>query len=223
MQHRIESAVNLIHFNSGFMKRSSVIFLCFLALGQMVLAQDNEDKEEKKGFQKENFFTGGSISLSFFNGSFLVGGNPVFGYSLTRWADLGVVGNYTYTSYRDYPSYNDKLHQSLYGGGVFTRLFPVKFLFAQAQVEHNWIRSKYIYSSGAPDYVESVSGNSILVGGGYTTGRDPDNKSAYGYLAILLDVGNSANSPYKDGYGRTIPIIRAGFNVPLFQGRGRKY
>lgn len=217
----------LIHFNSGFMKRSSVIFLCFLALGQMVLAQDNEDKEEKKGFQKENFFTGGSISLSFFNGSFLVGGNPVFGYSLTRWADLGVVGNYTYTSYRDYSYYgsDDKLRQTIYGGGLFTRLFPVKFLFAQAQIEHNWIRSKYIPApnSGGISQVQNISGNSILVGGGYTTGRDPDNKSAYGYLAILFDVGNSANSPYKDGYGRTIPIIRAGFNVPLFQGRGRKY
>jgi hypothetical protein len=105
---------------------------------------------------------------------------------------------------------------------VFTRLFPVKFLFAQAQVEHNWIRSKYMYASGAPDYIIKTSGNSILVGGGYTTGRDPDNKSVYGYLAVLFDVGNDANSPYKDGYGRTIPIIRAGLNVPLFQGHGER-
>jgi hypothetical protein len=208
------------------MKRSSIIFLCLLAFGQVVWAQ-NEEKEEKRGFQKENFFTGGSISLSFFNGAFLAGGNPVFGYSLTRWADLGLVGNYTYTSYRDYSYYgsDDKLRQSVYGGGLFTRLFPVKFLFAQAQVEHNWIRSKYIPApnSGGISQVQSISGNSILVGGGYTTGRDPDNKSAYGYLAVLFDVGNSASSPYKDNFNRTIPIIRAGFNVPLFQGKGRRY
>lgn len=203
------------------MKKYFLILVCFVFSAQMLFAQD-EKEEEKKGFRKENFFTGGSISLSFFNGAFLVGGNPVFGYSLTRWADLGVVANYTYTSYKDYSYYgsDDKLRQTVYGGGVFTRLFPVKFLFAQAQVEHNWIRLKYIPAPGmGSDYVESVSGNSVLVGGGYTTGRDPDDKSAYGYLAILFDVGNDANSPYKDNNNRAIPIIRAGFNVPLFQGR----
>lgn len=204
------------------MKRFFLIVACLFISTQVLLAQKyNKDEEsESKGFNKENFFTGGSISLSFFNGAFLAGGSPVFGYSLTRWADLGIVANYTYSSYRDYPYFNDKLRESLYGGGVFTRLFPVKFLFAQAQVEHNWIRSKYIYASGAPDNIIKTSGNSILVGGGYTTGRNPDNKSVYGYLAVLFDVGNDANSPYKDGYGRTIPIIRAGLNVPLFQGHG---
>lgn len=206
------------------MKRIFLIAASLFVSTQVLLAQkyDKDEESESKGFNKENFFTGGSISLSFFNGAFLVGGSPVFGYSLTRWADLGIVANYTYSSYRDYPYLNDKLRESLYGGGVFTRLFPVKFLFAQAQVEHNWIRSKYIYASGAPDYIIKTSGNSILVGGGYTTGRDPDGKSAYGYLAVLFDVGNDANSPYKDGSGRTIPIIRAGFNIPLFQGhKGR--
>lgn len=194
--------------------------------GQVLFAQkynrNVEEEPETKGFSKENFFTGGSISLSFFDGSFLAGGSPVFGYSLTKWADLGIVANYTYTSYRDYPGYNDKLHQSLYGGGVFTRLFPVKFLFAQGQVEHNWIRSKYKYASGAPNYTENISGNSFLVGGGYTTGRDPNYKSMYGYLAVLFDIGSDANSPYKDAGGRTIPIIRAGINVPLFQSHEKR-
>jgi len=207
------------------MKRNFLFLLCLIVVCQALFAQEKNDDSEKKGFKKENFFTGGSISLSFFNGAFLAGGNPVFGYSLTKWADLGIVGNYTYTSYRDYSYYgsNDKLRQTVYGGGVFTRLFPVKFLFGQAQVEHNWIRSKYIPApgSGGTSEVQNISGNSILVGGGYTTGRDPNGKSAYGYLAILFDVGNDANSPYKDNYNRTIPIIRAGFNVPLFQGHDR--
>lgn len=153
----------------------------------------------------------------------MAGANPVFGYSFNKWVDLGLVGNYTYTSYRDYYSYDDKLRQTVYGGGAFTRLFPVRFLFAQAQVEHNWIRSKYIPApnSGNIGDLQTVSGNSVLVGGGYTTGRDGSNRSAYGYLAILFDVGNDINSPYKDNAGRAIPIIRAGFNVPLFQGHNK--
>jgi hypothetical protein len=28
-----------------------------------------------------------------------------------------------------------------------------------------------------------------------------------------------ANSPYVDGLKRAIPVIRAGLNIPLFQGR----
>jgi hypothetical protein len=201
--------------------RTYVLIPLFLLSALCLRAQEEptEEKEEKKGFNKENFFTGGSISLTFFNNTFLIGGNPVFGYSLTRWADLGLVFNYTYTSYRDYQYYDDKLKQSVYGGGVFTRLFPVRFIFAQAQMEHNWIRLKYIYPDNGGEEKYNRSATSILVGGGYTTGRDPDNKSPYGYLAVLFDVSKDANSPYTDNTGRAIPIIRAGFHIPLFQGR----
>ncbi|MGZ8545171.1 MAG: hypothetical protein ACXWV0_07730 [Flavisolibacter sp.] len=186
-----------------------------------VLAQEEEEIEERKGFQKDKLFTGGSLSLSFFNQSFLVGVNPVLGYNLTRWADAGIVINYTYASYRDQIYYDDKLRQSLYGGGVFTRLFPVKFLFVQAQVEHNQIYLKYTPPPNSMMATEKrkVSSNSVLVGGGYTTGRNPDGGGAYGYLAVLFEVTKNANSPYIEN-GRAIPIIRAGINIPLFQGSG---
>lgn len=75
--------------------------------------------------------------------------------------------------------------------------------------------------SGYNDEVQNFSANSLLVGGGYTTGRDPYSKSMYGYLAILFDVANDINSPYKNG-SRTVPIIRAGINVPLFQGHEKR-
>jgi hypothetical protein len=203
---------------------SAILFLLILLSTYNVFAQD-KDEEEKKGFKKEKLFTGGSISLSFFNNSFLIGVSPVFGYSLTRWADIGLVGNYNYTSYRDYYALNDRLRQSIYGGGIFTRLYPVRFLFAQAQVERNWIKLKYIPPSGSGGISENSNGsaNSILVGGGYTTGRDPEGGNVYGYLAILFDVSKNINSPYTDSYGRSIPIIRAGINIPLFQGQRRSY
>ncbi|MFL5810207.1 MAG: hypothetical protein ACJ749_11845 [Flavisolibacter sp.] len=197
--------------------KKSLLFVALL-VSSLLYAQQREETE-KKGFKKENLFTGGSISLSFFNNSFLIGANPVFGYSLTKWADFGIVGNYTYTAYHDYYTVEDKLHQSVYGGGVFTRLFPVRFLFAQAQIEHNWIHSKYIDAPGGLNGTSyTLDGNSLLVGAGYTTGRDPDAKNPYGYLAILFDVLKESYSPYRDVYNRAIPIIRAGFNVPLFQG-----
>ncbi len=198
------------------------IFFLFLMVSMAcgaAMAQD-EENEERKGFQKEKLFSGGSLSLSFFNQSFLAGVNPVLGYNLTRWADAGIVINYIYASYRDQIYYDDKLRQSLYGGGVFTRIFPVKFLFVQGQVEHNRIYAKYTPppNSMMPTQKDRVTSNSVLVGGGYTSGRNPDGGGAYGYLAILFDVTKNKNSPYLDN-GRAIPIIRAGINFPLFRGR----
>ena len=182
-------------------------------------AQDKEEKEEtKKGFKKENLFTGGSISLAFYNNTFLVGGSPVFGYSIAKWADLGLVVNYNYTSYRDYNYiFNDKLKQYVYGGGGFVKLYPVRFLFAQAQYEYNFIKLKYIQSTGTTQEDKAEAG-SFLIGGGYTTGRYGPGGQPHFYLAVLFDISNNVNSPYADGYGRTIPIIRGGIQIPLFQG-----
>jgi hypothetical protein len=195
----------------------SLCWLCFDSFAQ-------EEKEEKDGgFKKENLFTGGSISLSFFNNTFLVGGNPVFGYSLTDWADAGLVINYTYASIRDYSPEIDKVKQHVYGGGGFLRLFPLRFLFVQGQFEHNWIKIK---ATPQPGYVitspDRIDGNSLLVGGGYTNGREGDGKTFYGYFAVLFDITKNQNSPYLDASGRAIPIVRAGIHVPLFQGGGRR-
>jgi hypothetical protein len=203
------------------MKRIYVLILASCCM-QLAFAQDEQPQEEKKGFKKENLFTGGSIAVSLGSQYFLIGASPVFGYSLTKWADLGLVVNYNYSSQRDYLTFDDRLRQSVYGGGVFTRLFPVRFLFAQAQIEHNWIAVKYLPPNNGSKETNTVSGNSVLIGAGYTTGRDPDGKSTYGFLAVLFDVSKNVNSPYTDNANRAIPIIRAGINIPLFQGkRGR--
>ncbi|MFM9909907.1 MAG: hypothetical protein ACKVOW_11185 [Chitinophagaceae bacterium] len=180
------------------------------------------DEPENKGFKKENLFTGGSLSLSFFNNTFLIGGSPVLGYKIANFIDAGIVVNYQYTSIRDYSLFDDRLRQSIYGGGVFTRLYPVNFIFAQVQVEHNFISQKYIPPSGSSigSYKAKTSSNSLLVGGGYATGRAGSGNSPFFYLSLLVDVSGNTNSPYTDGRGRTVPVIRAGFNLPLFQGNG---
>ena len=196
----------------------SVTILLTLFFSFAAQAQEEEKEIEKKGFKKENLFTGGSISLAFYNNTFLIGASPVLGYNLTSWIDAGIVANYNYTSYRDYNFvFNDKLRQTVYGGGVFARIYPVRFLFAQVQPEHNFLHLKFIPNVGTTQ-TYNTSVNSLLVGGGYTTGRQKDDKSAFYYVAILFDVSGNNASPYTDGYGRTIPIIRAGLQIPLGQG-----
>jgi hypothetical protein len=184
--------------------------------------REKEERDEKEPTSfKENLFTGGSVSLAFYNNTFLIGASPVFGYSLANWADIGIVVNYNYTSYRDYNFvFNDKLRQKVYGGGGFVKLYPIRFLFAQAQVEHNFIRQKFIPQAGAVERAKGEAG-SFLVGGGYTTGRYGRGGDPFFYVAVLFDLSNNINSPYTDGYGRSIPIIRGGIQIPLFQGGGR--
>jgi hypothetical protein len=204
------------------MKKTIILSILFIA-SICLKAQDKEDEKEiKKGFKKENLFTGGSISLAFYNNTFLIGGSPVFGYSITNWLDAGVVVNYSYTSYRDVSVFDDKLRQTVWGGGAFAKIYPLRFLFAQAQVEHNFINQKYIPPAGTTEKA-SVNATSFLIGGGYTTGRYGAGGSPFYYVAVLFDVANNTYSPYTDAYGRTIPIIRGGIQVPLFQGKNSRF
>ena len=204
------------------MKQWTLLF-ALIACTLTGFAQEELEVPENRGFKKENLFTGGSLSLGFGNRSFTAGISPVFGYKIADWIDAGLVGNYQYTSYRHYFVANDKLRQTNYGGGVFTRLYPINFLFAQAQFEHNFIKQKYIPVNGANPTTANYDASSFLIGGGYTTNRYPESGQPFFYVAVLFDVLNQENSPYTDAYGRTIPILRAGVQVPLFQGRGNRY
>jgi len=182
--------------------------------------ETEENKEEKKGgFKKENLFTGGGVNLGFGNGSTTLGISPYFGYSINRFIDVAVSVGYNYTSQRDFQVYGDKARQSVFAPGVFTRIFPVKFLFAHAQYEHNFIKFKYIpaANSGYQAFTEKYNVGSFLVGPGYANGRG-DGKSFY-YISVLWDLIKDERSPYVDALGRPTPIFRAGFNIALFQGK----
>jgi len=202
------------------MKKSCII-IALLALTQLAFAQEEEEKvEKKKGFQKDHLFVGGDLTLAFGNKITSLGASPYFGYSLNKYVDVAVSFNFTYTSQRDYVIYGDKVRQTLYGPGTFVRVYPLKFLFAQAQFEHNFIRLKYLPANNS-GYLPSTSNldvNSLLVGAGYAGGRGPGNNSFY-FLSVSWDVLKNKDSPYVDGLGRAIPIIRAGYNIALFQGR----
>ena len=196
------------------MKTKILFFLLLLA--QLAFAQNSEDSI--RGFNRDKVFIGGSLSLGFANNQFAAGVNPFIGYSLTNWLDAGVVVNYNYNATRDYPYFDDRIKQHTYGGGIFTRIFPVRFIFLQGQIEHNFINLRYSPNVGEK-VINNVSAPSLLVGGGYTTGRQPGNDRGFFYLSLLVDVLKEPNSPYTDNLGRIIPIIRTGFQTPLFRKR----
>jgi hypothetical protein len=185
-----------------------------------VFAQD-EKKEEGEtktgGFKKDMLFTGGSLNIGYFNGVTVLGATPQLGYSVTSWLDAGIVMGYTYTSQSI--SVGEKYRQTIIGPGAFARIFPADFLFASVQYEHNFIRQKYINPYSA-DAIRKVDANSILLGLGYTSGKEGRNTPYY-YFSVSFDIINDPNSPYRTFANEIYPVVNAGFNIPLFQGSGR--
>jgi hypothetical protein len=212
------------------MKKIILALLLSPLLSTALLAQD-EDEEKKIGFNKENLFTGGSVTLSFFNGQTVLGANPIFGYKLTNWLDAGVAFNVQYATARDNYSFDDRIKQTILGPGVFARIYPVSMIFLQGQFERNFIKAKYIYPGGSPVEEAKESVNSFLVGGGLARGRERGGTTFY-YISVLLDVIKDVNSPYTrvsinpDNPAQSrvdmTPIIRAGLNIGLFQGGNRR-
>lgn len=193
----------------------------------------NADKPfEEKGFKKENLFTGGGVTASFYSGGSVLGVSPVLGYKINDYLDGGIVLNYVFNGARDVWGTNDRLKQHVWGPGAFLRAYPISFLFVQAQFEENFTNERYTTSasSQAPSYKVNAQAPSLLLGGGYSTGRIKGGTTFF-YISILADVLKNWNSPYVDkrydDYGNKkpviIPVIRAGVNVGLFQGRYGRY
>jgi hypothetical protein len=205
--------------------KNLIMMFAFLSLVIAGNAQDEED--ESNGFKKENLFTGGSLSLGFYTNGSVIGATPIFGYRVADWLDAGVAFNYIYTGERHVIQYDDRARQTVFGPGVFARLYPVNFLFVQGQFEHNFINLKYIPNNGNPNEKYKSSASSFLVGGGYAQGRDKNSNTFY-YIALLFDIMREEDSPYTsietnpntgEQRVKAVPIIRAGFNIALFGGR----
>ncbi len=202
--------------------------LFLFAVAATVQAQKDE---EERGFKKENLFTGGSVTVSFFNGQTVLGALPHFGYKIADWLDAGISVNYQYAGARDVYSFDDKLRQNTFGPGVFTRIYPASIIFLQGQFEHNFIKSKYTYPGAALVETQNLDVSSFLVGGGLANGRERGATTFY-YICVLVDVMKDVNSPYTrvsynpDNPSQTrvsmTPIIRAGLNIGLFQGKNRR-
>ena len=212
-----------------------VILVTFFSLN--VFAQD-ENTETKHGFKKDHLFTGGGLQLSFSNYTFIGGANPVFGYSFNKLFDAGIGVNFTYASNRhviyqyvsqgvptgEYLISDDKAKQTIAGPLAFAKFYPVKFLFIQGQGEANFISQKTIYADGGPIERHHYTVPSLLLGAGYCSGRENVGDFFY-YLSVSLDVLKRKNSPYveeiSNGHINILPVIRAGLQIPLFQGRRR--
>ena len=205
------------------MPKSIVLFLFTMLLSTSIAIAQDDNRSDEGGFKKENLFTGGTVNLLFGSNMTSVGATPCIGYSFTNYLDAGLTFGIDYTAYRYYYVDGDRLRQTVLTPGAFVRLFPTSSLFAIANFEVNNVSFHYLPAVGDANHTEekrSISTQSTLVGAGYASGRSPFQRSYY-YLSVLWDVGNDPSSPYKDNLKRAVPVIRAGYNIALFQGRRR--
>lgn len=171
---------------------------------------------EKKGFNINKMFIGGSLALGFSSYSFNIGGTPEIGYSLTNWLDAGLAINLNYNSMRADPYYNNNIRQRSfnYGGGPFVRVYPMPFLFLQGQLETNWIKYNYLNVNTNQSSSLTTNSNSFLAGIGYA--QRIIGQSSF-YTAILIDLNTDIYSPYRDYNNSALPIFRAGFTFYLHE------
>jgi hypothetical protein len=192
----------------------SLTFALFVTVFAFAQQTPETYQEPEKGFDKNRLFLGGSIALGFSSGSFNIGANPEIGYSVTDWLDAGIGLNLNYFTINADYNYGIRQHSFNYGVGPFIRAYPINFLFFQAQFEQNWVHYnlKDMTSPNAPEQNYTTSAQSILLGIGYS--QRIVGQASY-YMALLIDVNDNPNSPYRDGYNNPIPILRAGFNIYL--------
>lgn len=174
----------------------------------------SEGEDFTGGFKREHIFIGGNVGLGFGTYGFNAGISPEIGYSFTNWLDAGVLLNLNYNSVRADPYYNGNVRQRSfnYGTGAFVRLFPVPFLFFQAGTEYNWVNYNLKDMTTGSTLSATTEALSMLVGVGY--GQRIVGRSSF-HIAVMVDLLNNAQSPYRDGNGVVIPVIKTGFDFYL--------
>jgi hypothetical protein len=191
------------------MQKRVVLILVLVLATAGVWAQEREEDEGKKGFQKEKLFVGGNFGLAFGNYTF-INISPQLGYRFTNLFAAGMGINGQYVSFKErYFDTGDpyrKVSQTVIGLNVFGRVYPIRNIMLQAQPEANYIFGKQIFY-GPPKQEYKLDASivpSLLMGGGLVL---PSGRGEM-LITVFYDVLQDKASPY----GRR-PIYNFGYNI----------
>ena len=171
---------------------------------------ETDTAETKKGFDPDRLVIGGNLGASFGDYTF-VNLAPQVGYMINKYITAGVGVNYLYQSVKYYDnSGNDFYRNNLSYAGVnlFTRVFPVRFLFisAQPELDYSWGKTKFkgAYSELYNDVkLDGKFVPAFLVGAGAVL--SPNGKGGM-FISLQYDVIQNNRSPYG-----TRPYLNIGF------------
>lgn len=199
--------------------KKKLLYLVFFTLcfGNIINAQ--EVIKTMPSINDNPLFIGGNLVIGGGAGSFQVGINPEMYRRINDYVDLGAATNLFFQSFN--PTISNGLSGTSsrsfqLGAGAFTRIWPLEKFFIQIQPEYNYTWSRFKdrgtegMNAGASRSIR-FGAESLLAGIGYGTRSE----NGMTYFSVMFDLLKNPNSPYRDGFNRADPIIRAGFAFPI--------
>lgn len=193
-----------------------ILFSIILFAGFTTLLQAQDVIKTTPVLNERPLFLGGNIVFGGGSGWFQLGLNPEAYKNVNEWIDLGAAVNLLYSASNPNFLTSTRSRSFQFGIGSFARIWPVERVFLQIQPEYNWnwtnLRDMSTNSetSGASRSIR-FGAESLLAGIGY--GSRSENGMTY--FTLMIDLLKNPNSPYRDGYNRADPFVKAGFAFPI--------
>jgi hypothetical protein len=195
--------------------KKKLVSLLLIALSNSFIINAQEVVKTMPSMNAHPVFIGGNLVLGGGAGSFQFGINPEIFKRVNNYIDIGSATNIFFQSFN--PTLGNGLQGTSsrsfqLGTGGFARIWPLEKFFIQVQPEYNYTwsrfkdRSTIDINSGASRSI-SFGAESILAGIGYGTRSE----NGMTYFSVMFDLLKNPNSPYRDGFNRADPIVRAGF------------
>ena len=199
--------------------KKKFLYLFLFAISNHFIVNAQEVIKTMPSMNANPIFVGGNLVIGGGSGSFQLGINPEIYKRVNDYVDMGAATNLFFQSY------NPTLSNGLVGAssrsfqlgvGAFTRIWPIDKFFIQIQPEYNYTWSRFKdrgtegVNAGASRSIR-FGAESLLAGIGY--GSRTENGMTY--FSLMIDLLKNPNSPYRDGYNRAEPIIRAGVAFPI--------
>lgn len=124
----------------------------FLCSAQFAQAQAIEETD-KRGFDPDRLFFGGNFGMSFGDYTF-INITPQVGYMFNRYLAAGGGVSFIGTGFTQRDFNGNKIYKDSYnsaGLNLFGRLYPIPFLFLQAQPEYNYTWGRTKFYNGQPE------------------------------------------------------------------------
>lgn len=162
--------------------------------------------QAQEGIEEGDLFFGGNFGFNIGSNTTSINISPQVGYRFNTTIAVGAGINFQYNSLKGDFS---RINQTVLGLNIFARVYPVNFLFIQAQPEFNYIMSKIkFYPSNEVVKQPSIGVPSLLLGAGGVLSSGASNGGLI--ISIFYDVLQHKNSPYGNQ-----PIYNIGYNFGL--------
>lgn len=192
------------------------LFSCLVLICSLYFANAQDIVKTTPALIERPLFIGGNIVVGGGSGWFQLGLNPELTKSVHQWVDIGGALNLLYSASNPNFLSSTRTRSFQFGLGSFVRIWPAERFFLQVQPEYNWNwtnmkdMSTNSETSGASRKIR-YGAESVLAGIGYGS------RTEHGmtYFTLMIDLLKNPNSPYRDGYNRADPFIKAGFALPI--------